>query len=107
MVLTGRNVGAEEAMRWGLVDRIVDDPVQEAIEIAKMIVGNSPDAVWASREGIILGLGEKGSYEAGEEWKEKYWAPILRRGKNAEEGITAFAERRMPKWYRNWDKSKL
>lgn len=45
MVLTGRNVGAEEALRWGLVDRVVEDPVQEAIVIAKMMAENSPDAV--------------------------------------------------------------
>lgn len=57
-----------------------------------MIAENSPDAVWASREGIFLGLGEKGSFEAGKEFKDKYWAPFLREGRNSEEGIAAFVE---------------
>jgi enoyl-CoA hydratase/carnithine racemase len=107
MVLTGRNVGAEEALKWGLVDRIVENPVEEAIILAKMIAENSPDAVWTSREGIFLGLGGKGSFEAGKEFKERYWAPFLREGKNVDEGIKAFVERRKPKWDRDWDKSKL
>jgi enoyl-CoA hydratase/carnithine racemase len=107
MVLTGRNVGADEALMWGLVDKVVENPVEEAVEIAKVIAENSPDAVWASREGIFLGLGEKGSFEAGKEFKDKYWAPFLREGRNSEEGIAAFVERRKPKWDRNWDKSRL
>ena len=107
MVLTGRNIGADEALRWGLVDRVVEDPVGESIKIAKMIVENSPDAVWASREGIFLGLGGMGSFEAGKEFKDRYWAPFLREGKNSKEGIKAFVERRKPKWDINWDKSKL
>lgn len=107
MVLTGRNIEVEEALRWGLVDRAVEDPVQEAIKFAKMIAENSPDAVWASREGIFLGLGGMGSFEAGKEFKDKYWAPFLREGKNCEEGIAAFVERRKPVWDKNWAKSKL
>ncbi|KAE9370248.1 ClpP/crotonase [Stipitochalara longipes BDJ] len=107
MVLTGRNIGADEALKWGLVDRVVNDPVEEAVKIAKMIAGNSPDAVWASREGIFMGLGEEGSFEAGKEFQDKYWAPFLREGKNSTEGIEAFIERRKPNWDWNWDKSKL
>ena len=106
MIFTGRNIRAEEALQWGLVDRIVEDPVKEAIEIAKTIAGNSPDAVWASREGIFMGLGEGDAYEKGREWKERYW-PGLRDRKNVREGINAFLERRMPNWDYSWDRSKL
>jgi enoyl-CoA hydratase/carnithine racemase len=106
MIFTGRNIGAEEALQWGLVDRVVEDPVKEAIEIARTIASNSPDAVWASRETIFIGLGEGDAYEKGREWKEKYW-PVLRDGKNVVEGINAFVERRMPNWDHSWDKSKL
>ena len=102
IVFTGRNIGAEEAMRWGLVDRVVEDPVREAVEIAEVIAGNSPDAVFASREGIFMGLGEGDAYEKGREWKERHW-PVLRDRKNVGEGINAFVERRKP----NWDRSKL
>jgi enoyl-CoA hydratase/carnithine racemase len=53
MIFTGRNIGAEEALQWGLVDRVVEDPVKEAIEIAKTIASKSPDAVWASRRAYL------------------------------------------------------
>lgn len=107
MTLTGRNVGPEEALRWGLVDRVVEDPLKEAVEVAKMIAANSPDAVWATREGIFLGMSGKDSFEAGKEFQDKYWGPFLREGNNSKEGIAAFLERRRPIWDLNWDKSKL
>jgi enoyl-CoA hydratase/carnithine racemase len=103
MVLTGRNIKAEEAFSWGLVDRIVEDHVNEAIEVVKAIAANSPDAVWASREGIFLGLGEKDAFVAGKEWKERYW-PLLRGANNTSEGIEAFVEKTKPNWDRYWDK---
>jgi enoyl-CoA hydratase/carnithine racemase len=101
MVLTGRNVGTDEALMRGLVDKVVENPAEEAIKIAKVIAENSPDAVWASREGIFLGLGGKGSFEAGKEFKNKYWASFLGEGRNSEEGIAAFVKRRKPKLDRN------
>lgn len=102
MVLTGRNVSPEEALRWGLVDRVVDDPVAEAVKTAKLMVMGSPDAVWASREGILMGLGGKDVYEAGKEFQEMFWAPFLREGRNSKEGVSAFVERRKPHWDYGW-----
>lgn len=93
-------------MRWGLVDRVAENPVGEAVEIAKIIAANSPDAVFVSREGIFMGLAGGDAYQKGREWKERYW-PVLRDGKNVVEGINAFLERRRPNWERSWDKSKL
>jgi enoyl-CoA hydratase/carnithine racemase len=33
-------VGADEALMWGLVDKIVENPVEEAVKIAKVIAEN-------------------------------------------------------------------
>ena len=107
MTLTGRNIMPEEALRWGLVDRLADDPVTEAVEVAKSIAANSPDAVWATREGIFLGMSGKDSFEAGKEFQDKYWEPFLKKGQNVKEGIAAFLERRKPNWHLNWNKAKL
>jgi enoyl-CoA hydratase/carnithine racemase len=107
IVFTGRNIDAYEALRWGLVDRVVEDPLKEAVGIAKTIAGHSPDAVWASREGIYMGLGDGDSFEKGREWKDKYWVHFLKKGKNTSEGINAYLERRKPNWDQDWDKSKL
>jgi len=99
MIFTGRNVSSSEAKDWGLVDHVVDEPVKEAIRIAEVISGNGPDAVWASREGIFMALGEGDSFELGRRWKDKYW-PQLRDGDDVNEGLSAFLERRRPVWGR-------
>jgi enoyl-CoA hydratase/carnithine racemase len=106
MLFTGRNVDAKEALHWGLVDKAVDDPLKETIEIAKTIAGNGPDAIWASREGILMALGEGDSFELGKQWKDRFWGPFSRKGKNSAEGIKAFVERRPPNWDRNWEFTK-
>jgi enoyl-CoA hydratase/carnithine racemase len=45
LVFTGRKVGAEEALRIGVVTRIADDPHAAALELAQEIAGRSPDAI--------------------------------------------------------------
>ncbi len=45
LVLTGRIVGAEEALALGLVTRIAEDPLAAAREAAEAIAGKNPDAV--------------------------------------------------------------
>lgn len=97
MIFTGRDVSSSEAKEWGLVDRVVDEPIMEAVRVATLIAGNSPDAVWASRQGVLMALGEGCSYELGKEWKDIYW-PLLRDGENFEEGLSAFLQRRKPVW---------
>jgi enoyl-CoA hydratase/carnithine racemase len=42
---TGRIVPAEEALALGLVTRLADDPLAEALALAETIAANSPDAV--------------------------------------------------------------
>lgn len=61
---TGRIVGAEEAASLGLVTRMVDNPNETAVELARHIAGRSPDAIraakslfkeaWADREAALL-----------------------------------------------------
>ena len=54
MYLTSRVFTAKEAMEWGLVNKIVNDAVQGAVNMAHMNAENSPDAVIVSREGIKM-----------------------------------------------------
>lgn len=46
---TGRKVGAEEALRLGLITRIEENPHAAAMELAAEIAANSPDAVRAAK----------------------------------------------------------
>ena len=101
MALTGRTVSAEEAERWGLINKVVGDQegevVDAAVEYAKMIAENSPDSVIVSREGIKLGW-EGMSAEEGSKQLMKTWYPKLEAGTNIGEGLKAFVEKRKPKW---------
>jgi enoyl-CoA hydratase/carnithine racemase len=57
MLLLGETIEAEEAARWGLVNRVVrfDDVLPTALDIASRIAANAPLAVQASKELAIRG----------------------------------------------------
>jgi enoyl-CoA hydratase/carnithine racemase len=49
MLLVARNITAEEALRWGLVNAVVDDAKAAAEKWAATIAGYSPAAVQATK----------------------------------------------------------
>lgn len=101
MALTGRTVPAAEAREWGLVNKVVGagegEVVEAAVEYAKMIAENSPDAVIVSREGIKMGWEGVGA-EEGTRLLTEVWYPRLLEGENIKEGVRAFVEKRKPRW---------
>ncbi|KAL2217940.1 enoyl-CoA hydratase [Thermoascus aurantiacus ATCC 26904] len=101
MALTGRNVSAEEAERWGLVNELVDGEadavVKRAVEVAETIAANSPDAVIVSREGVKMGWEGVGA-EDGSRLLIDAWERRLYEGENMKEGVRAFVEKRAPRW---------
>lgn len=101
MALTGRVVPAQEAYEWGLINKVVGDGegevVAAAVEYAKMIAENSPDAVIVSREGIKMGWEGVGA-EEGSRLLVENWYPRLAAGENIKEGVRAFVEKRKPQW---------
>ncbi|WPG99435.1 Hypothetical protein R9X50_00224900 [Acrodontium crateriforme] len=101
MALTGRSVPAEEALDWGLINKVVGDGegevVNAAIEYAKMIADNSPDAVIVSRESVKMGWEGVGA-EDGTRIANDTWFARLQQGENIKEGVRAFVEKRKPRW---------
>ncbi|KAF2835249.1 ClpP/crotonase [Patellaria atrata CBS 101060] len=99
MALTGRTVSAKEAAEWGLVNQVIEDEnvVDAAIEMAKLISANSPDAVIVTREGVKYGW-EGVSVEEGTRLWSEGWYPKLLRGENMREGVKSFVEKRKPVW---------
>jgi enoyl-CoA hydratase/carnithine racemase len=97
LVLTGRKVGIDEAMRLGLVDRRVpagqDGPA--ALELAGQIAANSPVAVRAAKRAIRHGWGV--SLEAGLDIEDAAWRTAALSA-DRREGIAAFVEKRKPAW---------
>lgn len=98
--LTGRAVGAEEFKQWGVCNEVVkeEDVVGVAVEYAKNIAGNSPDAVVVTREGLMLGWEGMGVGEASRVFGES--SAKLYNGPNLVEGLRAFTEKRKPQWHK-------
>ncbi len=55
LILSGRHVPAEEALQLGLVNRVSDDAVAAARELAQQIMKNSPVALALAKEAVARG----------------------------------------------------
>ncbi len=97
MLLTGETIGADEAKRLGLVNRVVPaDQLDEAVnELARTIAGKSP---------LVLKIGKEAFYrqdELGLDAAYAYTSAVMvanMMARDAEEGIDAFLQKRAPKW---------
>jgi len=56
LILTGDTVPATRALDWGLVNRLADDALAEALALAEGIAEKNPVAVRGAKEAIRLGL---------------------------------------------------
>ncbi len=100
-LLTGRRVGAAEAARWGLVNRVVPaaDLMPTTLELARAICASAPLSVAAALE--IMRETEGASVAEGYRIMRGDGLPAYRRmlsSEDAREGVRAFAERRPPRW---------
>jgi enoyl-CoA hydratase/carnithine racemase len=97
MLLTGRPIDAETALQWGLINRVVapESLHAETLALAREI---------ATASATIVGIGKAAFYEqidldqasAYDYTKEVMTANALE--PDAREGISAFLEKRAPKW---------
>jgi enoyl-CoA hydratase/carnithine racemase len=97
MLLTGDMISAEDAVRIGLVNRVVapDKERTEALKLAQKIASKSSHTVKIGKEGFYRQL-EMSLVEAYDYVSEVMVENMLAR--DAEEGIGAFIEKREPKW---------
>jgi len=93
--LTGRQFGAEEALRCGLAAEIADDPMSRAGEIANIVSQYSPIAVCAGLEYVhqIRGLDWDHAGKIGQHMRDRLLAHP-----DFKEGVRAFLEKRKPIW---------
>uniref|UniRef100_UPI003F6575C8 enoyl-CoA hydratase/isomerase family protein n=1 Tax=Rhodococcus opacus TaxID=37919 RepID=UPI003F6575C8 len=98
IAFTARLVGAEEAVRIGLANRIVDSEtlIGEAFSLAEAIAANSPGGVRISKRALQRNQ-EVTSYAAALELENRGQA-LLTRGKDMPEALAAFKERRAPRF---------
>jgi len=97
LVLTGRRIGAAEAERIGLADRLVPAGAagQHAYELAERIAGNSPVSVQNAKRALRQGAGVP--LAAGLEIEDSAWRAAAFSA-DRKEGIAAFVEKRKPQW---------
>jgi enoyl-CoA hydratase/carnithine racemase len=97
LVLTGRRVESDEALRLGLATRVVADDRLDAeiAELCDTLCGLSPAALRMGKE-AVYGMCEL-EYGAAMKYMREM-ITLTSRTEDAAEGITAFFEKRDPRW---------
>jgi enoyl-CoA hydratase/carnithine racemase len=97
MVLTGKHLNAEEALRMGLVSEVVphEQLMERATELATMVCEGAPKHVQAYKQYFKRFIESPGSF--GQSLIDMIFAPI-RTSFDRTEGTEAFLEKRKPKF---------
>ncbi len=97
LILTGDIIDAAEALRIGLVNKVVPlgEAVQSAIEMARKILLKGPTAVCIAKEVINLGINT--DLNSGL-FIERLAQTVLFSTEDRHEGLSAFLEKRPPKF---------
>ncbi len=97
MLLTGDMVDAEDAERWGLVNRVVprDELLSTAMALADKLAQKSPLALQMGKQ-AFYGMSDM-EFGKGLEYSNEMFAALCMT-EDAAEGINAFLEKRKPEW---------
>ena len=98
IVLTGLPFSAEDALRWGLINRLCDDQAAlraQSLETARRIAANAPIAVRQAKKALTMAtqLDLKSGYMFE---LEAYGRTVPTQDR--QEGVRAFGEKRAPKF---------
>ena len=97
MILTGRNLSADEAYARGLVSRVVarEETLPTALALASEVASMPPLAVRAAKEAVNRAY--ELSLEAGLEFERRNFF-MLFASEDQKEGMRAFIDKRRPEW---------
>src|SRR5947199_5225944 len=97
MILSGRMLGAEEARQLGLVARVVaqDSWLESAKQLAREIASKSPVSVRLAKEAVDEAF--ETPLSAGIDFERRSFY-LARASEAAEEGLSAFVEKRKPEF---------
>jgi enoyl-CoA hydratase len=97
MVLTGRMITAEEALRWGLINKVVpvEYYLEEARAMAREIASKPPLAVRLAKEAVLKSFDT--TIEGGLEFERKNFY-LLFASEDQKEGMAAFTGKRKADW---------
>ena len=97
LVLTGRQVGAEEALQRGLVNAVHEpgELMEKTLELCRELAAKSPLALAYVKEAVNLAL--QGDHRANLATEARLFA-MLFASEDQQEGMAAFAEKRTPEF---------
>jgi enoyl-CoA hydratase len=97
MVLNNRTLSAQEALQFGLVNRVVpvENFLEEALSLAEQIAGRAPLAIRAGKEAINRIF--EGSLTDGLAYEQDLFYGLFST-EDQKEGMQAFIEKRKPEW---------
>jgi enoyl-CoA hydratase/carnithine racemase len=100
LFFTARNVGAEEALSWGLVGEVVpaDEVAARGVELAAEIAANAPLSLVGNKRVIRELLDAGGRLDARTEEELVALRDACFGSRDFFEGVRAFAEKRAPRW---------
>jgi enoyl-CoA hydratase len=95
LILTGRLVDADEALRVGLVQAVHDPVLDKAIEVAHVCASKSPVALGVAK--MLTNAALAGDHDANLHREAESFAELFATT-DAHEGLTAFVEKRAPRF---------
>lgn len=95
LIFTGEMISAQEALQYGLVEKVVPDGevVEAALALAGRIAGRGPLGVAAAKK--VINRSRNQSLQEGLELESDFWA-ALTGTEDMKEGAKAFIEKRKP-----------
>jgi crotonobetainyl-CoA hydratase len=100
LLFTGEPITAAEAMKWGMINKVVSDgtALDAALALAERITVNAPLSVQASKR-IACGADDSVITDEEPKWaRMSREARALLKSEDAREGPLAFTEKRQPVW---------
>ena len=100
LFFTARNVGAQEALGWGLVGEVVPaaEVAARGVELAAEIAANAPLSLLGNKRVIRELLAASGPLDAAVEQELIALRDACFASEDFREGVRAFAEKRSPRW---------
>lgn len=98
LLMTADMIGAEDALRIGLVQKIIEPEMlmEEVMKVAKIIVSKGPQAIKKIK--LVTRQGFFSEFETGCKLESDHFGSLFGKGSEGEEGMTAFLEKRKPNW---------
>jgi enoyl-CoA hydratase len=95
LILSGRTIGADEALRLGLVSEIADPVLDRALDTARALAARSRAALREAKRALNRAL--QGNHAANLASEAECFGELFASA-DAKEGLTAFVEKRTPQF---------